>query len=179
MRKRRSTRSGPGARKTSVSKTQRKKESAELQGLGEALLELRPDELEAIDAPADVKAAVRDALKIRKHEALRRQRQYIGRLMRDVDPEPIRTFLAQRQAVRQQETRLFHEAEAWRRRLLAEGDETITRCATETGVDEDDLRSAVGDVRRAPTEPARKGASRTLFRLLHDHLVEESADQPD
>lgn len=179
MRKRRTAGSHPDARKPRVSKTQRKKESAELQALGEALLELRPDELEAIDAPPDVKAAVRDALKIRKHEALRRQRQYIGRLMRDVDPEPIRAFLARRQSVRQQQTRLFHDAEAWRQRLLEDGDESITRCANETGIDEDRLRGAVEEVRRAPTEPARKGASRALFRLLHDRLLEAASRQSD
>lgn len=158
-------------REERVSKTQRKKESAELQALGEALLELRPEELDAIEVPADLKDAVRDALRIRKHEALRRQRQYIGRLMRTVDPAPIREFLERRQAVRSQETRLLHEAEAWRQRLLDGSEAALSRCVAELGVDEDALQAAIGDVHNAPTEPTRKGASRALFRLLHDQLA--------
>jgi ribosome-associated protein len=154
-----------------VSKSRRKRESAELQALGEALLDLRPEELEAVHAPADLKEAIRDAFRIRKREALRRQRQYIGRLMREVDPEPIREFLERRQAVQRAETRLFHEAEAWRQRLLDGGEQAVVSGGTEIGIDEDVLRRAVGEVRSAPTEPARKSASRALFRLVHDHLV--------
>jgi ribosome-associated protein len=108
---------------------------------------------------------------MRKREALRRQRQYIGRLMREVDPGPIREFLERRQAVQRAETRLFHEAEAWRQRLLDGGEEAVVSGGAEIGIDEDVLRRAVGDVRDAPTEPVRKGASRALFRLIHDHLV--------
>ncbi len=157
------------------SKTRRKQESRSLQELGEALVELRPEEVESLELPGRLKDALEDARRIRSHEALRRQRQFIGRLMRDVDPEPIRDFLDRRQAVRDADSRLFHAAESWRRRLL-EGDRTTLRqCATALGIDEAELGDKVQAVSSAPSEALRKSAARSLFRHLHDGLCRDSA----
>jgi len=77
------------------SKTQRKRAMEELQALGEELVGLAPDRVRKIDLPDDLRAAVREAQRmLRRDDARRRQMQYIGRLMRDVDAEPIRAALA-------------------------------------------------------------------------------------
>jgi ribosome-associated protein len=78
-----------------LSKTRRKRAMHELQGLGVALVELDAARLATIDLPENLIDAIALARTLRKHEARRRQLQYIGRLMRDVDPAPIRAALAE------------------------------------------------------------------------------------
>src|SRR6266853_751685 len=75
------------------SKTELKRVMHELQALGERLIGLNPEQLAAIALPENLHEAGEQARRITKHEARRRQLQYIGRLMRDVDPEPIREKL--------------------------------------------------------------------------------------
>ena len=76
------------------SKSARKREFLALQKLGEQLLTLRESDLHAIDLDEELLDAVLEARRIKTHGALRRQKQYIGKLMRRLDPEPIRTALA-------------------------------------------------------------------------------------
>src|SRR5688572_10243663 len=74
-----------------VSKTKRKQEMLELQALGVALVELPEGQLDFLED--GLRTAVLEAKRISSHEARRRQLQYIGRLMRDIDPAPIRARL--------------------------------------------------------------------------------------
>src|SRR5712692_9229446 len=76
-----------------VSKTQRKKEMHELQALGVALVDLPESKLAAIQLADELREAALDAKRIRSHEGRRRQLQYIGRRMRDIDPAPLRARL--------------------------------------------------------------------------------------
>ena len=76
------------------SKSARKREYLALQKLGEELLTLRESDLEGIELDEDLREAVLEARRIRSRGALRRQKQYIGKLMRHVDPEPLRAALA-------------------------------------------------------------------------------------
>lgn len=155
---------------TPPSKTRRKQESRSLQALGEALIKLKPEELEGLELPGRLSQALDEARHISKHGALRRQRQFVGRLMRDIDPGPIREFLDRRQAVQDRDSRLFRDAESWRRRLLEGDAETLRQCATALGITEQTLSERVAAVSTASSEPLRKGASRALFRYLHDSL---------
>src|SRR4051812_1985586 len=77
-----------------LSKTKRKQEMHALQSLGTALVGLPESQIAALEIPEKLKVAVLEAKRIKSHEARRRQMQYIGRLMRDVDAEPIRERLA-------------------------------------------------------------------------------------
>ena len=76
------------------SKSARKREHLALQKLGEELLTLRDSDLRKIELDDDLLEAVLEARRIQSHGALRRQKKYIGKLMRGVDPEPIRAALA-------------------------------------------------------------------------------------
>jgi len=76
------------------SKSARKREYLALQKLGEELLTLREADLLAIELDKDLREAVLEARQIKSRGALRRQKQYIGKLMRRIDPEPLRTALA-------------------------------------------------------------------------------------
>ena len=76
------------------SKTRQKEAMHELQSLGTTLVELTRGQLKRINLPEDLHAAILDWQRFTKHEAKRRQLQYIGKIMRNVDPEPIRTGLS-------------------------------------------------------------------------------------
>jgi len=76
------------------SKSARKREYLALQKLGEQLIALRESDLREIGLDEELLEAVLDAHEIKAHSALRRQKQYIGKIMRRVDPEPIRAAMA-------------------------------------------------------------------------------------
>lgn len=103
-----------------ISKTRRKQEMHGLQTLGEELVSLKDDKLAELDLPESLLSAVREARRLSKHGALRRQLQYIGRLMRDVDAEPIREKLHGWRGQGREAVALQHLAERWRERLIAD-----------------------------------------------------------
>jgi len=76
------------------SKSQRKRDMIALQEIGEQLMRLSAKQLTAMNLPETLLDAIVLAKTLRKNEALRRQKQYIGRLMREIDVEPITTHLA-------------------------------------------------------------------------------------
>ena len=78
---------------TKPSKSARKREYHALQKLGEELISLRDSELQSMPLDEDLREAVLEARRMKAHGALKRQKQYIGKLMRHLDPEPIRTAL--------------------------------------------------------------------------------------
>ncbi|MDR0249728.1 MAG: DUF615 domain-containing protein [Burkholderiales bacterium] len=102
------------------SKSQRKREMHEVQALGEALVALSVAKLETLDLPERLFDAIVAVQTITRHEARRRQMQFIGRLMRDVDPEPIRAFLAAQIEIPAAEKAKMALLENWRKRLLEE-----------------------------------------------------------
>jgi ribosome-associated protein len=102
------------------SKTQRKKAVHALQDLGVELVELPEERLEAIEMPENLRDAVMAARSITAHEARRRQMQYIGKLMRKVDAEPIRIALDAWNMQSTRHTAAHKRAESWRERLLAD-----------------------------------------------------------
>jgi ribosome-associated protein len=101
------------------SKTRRKQAVHELQALGEELVDLNENQLATIALPESLLDAVLHARTITKHEARRRQMQYIGKLMRRVDPAPIRAALDAFQAPSRGQAAIHKRIEAWRERLLA------------------------------------------------------------
>ena len=97
------------------SKTKRKHDMHALQQLGVALIALDPKRLATLDLPEQLVDAIALARTITRHEAKRRQLQYIGRLMRDVDPEPLRVALARFAQGPERERAQFALVEQWRK----------------------------------------------------------------
>jgi ribosome-associated protein len=91
---------GEDERAERPSRSSRKRAALAAQKLGEALLQLKPVELDALGLPEELRAALAEARRLTSRAALARQRQYIGRLMRDVDPEPLERALAARPGTR-------------------------------------------------------------------------------
>lgn len=111
------------------SKTQRKQAMQELQALGEALADLSKERLARLDLPDTLRIALREVQGMDRNEARRRQMQYIGRLMRDVEPEPIRTALADVRGESAAELARMHRLEDWRERLLTDEQQTLGEIA--------------------------------------------------
>jgi len=72
-----------------ISKSQRKRESTALQVMGAQLVKLSGDQLARIAMPESLREAIVECRRLTKHEAIRRQMQYIGKIMRDIDADPI------------------------------------------------------------------------------------------
>ena len=124
--------------------------------------------------PTQLLAAVREAQRITSHGALRRQVQYIGKVMRKVDPEPVRAALAaiagNSAAARARQKRL----EQWRERLIGD-DEALTELMSEfagehSGVDLQAMRTLIRNARKEIAEARPPRAQRELFRVLREAL---------
>ena len=103
-----------------LSKSARKRDAASLQELGVKLSALPDQEIKALGLPDSLFVALRDLRRLPSHGAQVRQRQYIGKLMREIDPEPVLAKLAERKQRHDLEIRHFQQIERWRDRLLSE-----------------------------------------------------------
>jgi ribosome-associated protein len=103
-----------------ISKTQRKKQMHDVQALGVALTKLSAEQLARFNLPELLHDAVLEAKRHTTHEAIRRHAQYIGKIMRDMDVQPIAAQLAALNAPTNRDTALFHRAEKWRTQILAD-----------------------------------------------------------
>ena len=140
----------------------------ELQALGVALAGLPESQIETIRIPRDLKDALLESKRIKSHEAKRRHMQYIGRLMRDVDPAPLRAQLAEVEGHSAQANARHRRLESWRERLLAD-DGALTAFAAEfPGADLQALRSLIRNSRREQKEGRPPRAYRELFRVIKD-----------
>ena len=153
------------------SKSRRKKDMHALQDLGELLVGLEPSRLKALDLPERLADAIAQARLITKHEGRRRQLQFVGRLMRDVDPEPIRAALERMQTLPRAERAQFAAAERWRDRLLADEPAVAEFIAAYPAADPDKLTALVREARseRANGGPPHK--FRALFRLVNHSIA--------
>ena len=143
----------------------------ELQELGEQLIPLSDTELDAFELDNRIVEAIRAARSIRSHGALRRQKQLIGKLMRDLDPEPIRTGLTALRADDLAAKRVFATAEKWRDRLLREGTAAVAIFEQETGVADSGLVQLLAEYDVAISDRAEKTLRRKIFRRVHEILV--------
>src|SRR5882672_5040665 len=159
------------------SKTELKRVMHELQALGERLIGLNPEQLAAIALPENLHEAVEQARRITKHEARRRQLQYIGRLMRAVDPEPIREKLKVWDGVSTEETARVHRIERWREKLLEDDGAVGALVRVHPGIDAQRLRALVRNARAERDAGRPPRVYRDLFRALREIVAElESAE---
>jgi len=151
-----------------VSRTKKKQHVEELQKLGVALIALPAATLDALDLPLQLLAAVREAQRITSHGARRRQVQFIGKVMRKIDPEPVRAAVAaiagQSAAAGARQKRL----EQWRERLIAD-DAALTAFASDhAGADLQAMRTLIRNARKEIAESKPPRAQRELFRLIRE-----------
>jgi ribosome-associated protein len=145
-----------------------------LQQLGVRLSELNPERLSALGLPERLVDAIAMARKLTGHEARRRQMQYVGRLMRDVDAQPIEAQLARWAEAPNAEKARLAAVERWREQLLEGGESLDLLCTQYPGADRPLLARLVVRAtaeRRSGTPPH---AYRDLFRVLNALFVERA-----
>ncbi len=163
------------------SKTQLKAEADEKQALGEALLTLRADLMAKLDLPEKLLDAVAEAKKITNFEGRRRQMQFIGKLMRPLDTEPIRAAIDEQKNGSAQLTLALHLAEQWRDKLIASDDALGDWLTEHPDTDSQQLRALIRQARKdakpeKPGEAPRHAKSyREIFQLVRETLAQEDA----
>ena len=151
------------------SKSQLKREMIELQDLGEDLLTLPASRIEPLNLPEILADAIKAAKKITAHEGRRRQMQYLGKLMRRVDPAPLREAVAAFKLGHAKDSLALHQSEAWRERLLKDDAALQSFIQEHDGIDVQQLRSLVRAARKdaAQVPEKRSGrAYRDLFQFI-------------
>lgn len=168
------------------SRTDRKRESDELQKLGEDLLTLRADLMTRLALPDKLAEAIAGAKRITNFEGKRRQLQFVGKLMRKLEPDDldaVRTALAEQHSGSAGETLALHQVEQWRERLIDDDgalQDWVTRYPKS---DSQQMRALIRQARKdavpsKPGEAPRHGkAYRELFQLVRASLFESPDDQ--
>ena len=148
------------------SKSQRKRAMHELQALGERLIALDPARLAQLELPERLADALVQARGITRHEARRRQMQFIGKLMRDVDPEPLKAALARWQQGPDADRARFAQLEQWRDRMLAQPDGVEQFLDAYPDADRDAFTALVRDAQAERTRGSPPHKARALFRAI-------------
>ncbi|WP_394788291.1 ribosome biogenesis factor YjgA [Rhodoferax sp.] len=163
------------------SRTDLKKESDELQALGESLLTLRLDLFTKLQLGEKLHDAIVEAKRISNFEGKRRQMQYIGKLMRKQEPEMLdamREALKVQRTGSAQESLALHKAETWRNSLIAEDGSFQEWMEAFPGTDSQQLRALIRQARKDATPekpgalPRHGRAYRDIFQLVREHLAD-------
>jgi len=172
----------------SASRTDLKRASTELQKLGTELLGLRGEFMARLALPEKLRDALADARNISNFEGRRRQLQFIGKLMRQLDEtalDAIRTTLADQHSGSVGETLALHQAEKWRDSLIADEQYCADWIAAHPRTDSQQLRALVRQARK-DAKPAMPGAAarhgkayRELFQLLRALANEAPREEPE
>lgn len=151
-----------------ISKSQIKREAEALQELGERLIALPIDKLEQLDLSEVLYDAVMLAKRLTAHGAIRRQKQYIGKLMRKEDCDPIQAKFDEWDGATRSQLAKFHKLERWRDRLLT-NDDTIGELMQEyPDLDIQRLRSLIRNARKEQAAGKPPKSSRDIFKLLRE-----------
>lgn len=156
------------------SRSQLKRDAEALQKMGAELVKLNKQQLDGIEMPDELRRSINEAQRLTSHGGLRRQMQYIGKVMRHIDVEPIRLGLEKIRNKSLYEKAHLHKLEQWRDRLLAEGDAALGALLEQyPAADSQHLRQLIRQANheRKANKPPR--AARELFRSLRELLDEE------
>jgi ribosome-associated protein len=150
------------------SKSQQKREVEALQELGEILVKLPAAQFKRIELPENLRQAVADCRKITQNGALRRQKQYIGKLMRGLDAAPIQAQLDVFNGVSAAENAKFHQAEKWRDKLIADNEALTQFLDAHPDTDATHLRQLIRNARDEAARSKPPKAFREIFRAIRE-----------
>ena len=156
------------------SKSERKREQLARQELGERLIGLDDAELRALPIDARLRDAISEAAKMRARGALRRQKQLIGKLMRDADADAIQLALDTSGAAERISRRVFADAEAWRDRVIAEGARAVHHLRACVPDIDETIDGLVSELGSAQSERSAKHLRRQIFRVIHAALLAQA-----
>lgn len=156
------------------SKSELKRQSAELQQLGETIVNLTPAQVDMIPMDDDLAEAVHQARAMnRKKEGFRRQIQFIGKLLRQRDVAPIHDAMARITHQHQQANAAFHAVEKARDAILASGDKAIEPLLSKyPELERQRLRQLYRQANKEQQKNGPPKAARELFQYLKQHIHE-------
>ena len=159
----------------SISKSQKKRNMLALQSVGGELVLLSTEVIAKLDLPDELRVAVLDAKRIpgSKHGGNKRQMQYIGRLMREVDPAPILIQLQALKAPNQKQTAQHHLAERWRERMLADATSIAAFVREFPEAEQTTLEKYLADAKDDHSKQRPPKNFRLLYQTLHKHIVNQ------
>ena len=160
-----------------VSKSELKRQAEALKQLGKKLCDLGAAQRARVPLPNDLLAAVEDYHRFDTHGAQRRQLQFIARLLRGIDTEPIQAAVAALAHTTGVGAYRHHQLESWRAKLLADSSALTAYVSEHPSVDVQTLRHLIRQARSAGKPAQQKTAARALFRFLRD--VEDRAGESD
>lgn len=168
----------PAQHEAAPSKTAQKQMMHDLQKLGEELVALNANQLSELDLPESLYIAVTDAQRIQKFGARRRQLQYIGKIMRQIDATVIQEKLMVFQQRHMAYTALLHRTERWREKLLADPQAVDVFAGQYPATDRQQLRALLQNI-QTETQKGKPGKStRQLFQFIHRTVLRHDKDCP-
>lgn len=158
------------------SKQQQKREAEAVQAVGTAVVDLPVKQfntlIEKLELPDKLRHALVECRSMKAREGRRRQLQYIGKLMRGIDAEPIQQLLTEFEKGGRIATAQMHNIERWRERLLTEGDAALQELlASHPEADAKHLQQLVVSAHKELSEKQPPRAARVLFRYLRELLT--------
>ena len=159
-----------------ISKTKLKAEADAVQDIGKKLIDLPKDKLIKLDLPETLFDALMEAKRLTANGAIRRQKQYIGRLMRDIDSAPIEEQLQAWEGKNTQENARFHTMERWRTRLIADSAALQEFLTLHPHADIQQLRTLIRNAQREALANKPPKSSRELFKLLREVTESKNTD---
>lgn len=161
------------------SKSQRKKDMLALQKIGESLIKLTEDQLTTLDLPENLLGAILHMKSLVSNEAKRRQLQYIGKIMRHIDVEPICQTLKRKQYIHQKSVEEFHLVEEWRDKICQQGDEALNSFLVDyPETDRQQLRKLMRNAQYDKKNDKNTGGEKALFKYLRSIIETELSRRP-
>jgi len=157
------------------SKTQLKRESEALQKIGEQLIALRQQDLDNMQLPEKLVEAVRVARKLNARGGLKRQKQYIGKIMREIDSEAVIKQLQHIQHRHDASNAAFKKTEHWRDRLIGEhSHQALTELLNQyPEMDRQHLNQLMRQAKKEATAGKPPTAARKLFKYVREFVDPE------
>lgn len=152
------------------SKSAAKRAAQETKALGEQLLSLGEEEIASLDLDERLVDAVDLARRIKSREALRRQKQYIAKLLMNVDTTSIRALIDEREASERHHKQRFKTAERWRDRLVRERHSALAAFETLAGREQPELSGLLNALERTHSDREEKAISKSIFRTVFEAL---------
>ncbi|WP_319780439.1 ribosome biogenesis factor YjgA [Maridesulfovibrio sp.] len=151
------------------SRSQKKRDMTALQNMAEKLMTLGPELVKKCGLPDYFIEEVLDAMAIKSHEAKRRKTQYIGKLIREVDPQPLIDFLEDIETGNKADNMKFHALEQWRTRLI-EGDFSVLDEILEQHpqADRQRISQLARNARKEKEKSKPPKSARALFKTLRE-----------
>lgn len=155
-----------------VSKSEMKRQMHALQAMGDKILELNAEQFATIPLTDELEKALTEAKRIKSREGLRRQKQYIGKLMRAADHEAIAEALTALDEQQNRLARAFHVMEQWRDDLI-DGDDSVTANFINEfpNVDIQQLRNLIRNAKAEKAKQKPPASARKLFKLIREQIA--------